>query len=66
MIGKVFDLLRDGALQPVRPLNVFPLSDVEGAFRLIQAGKHTGKVILRADDQTIVKVSKSMLHIQSR
>ena len=57
MMGEVFALLEKGALQPVQPLNVFPLSEIEGAFRLIQAGKHTGKVILKAEEDTMVKVS---------
>ncbi|KAL8735751.1 MAG: hypothetical protein Q9166_000614 [cf. Caloplaca sp. 2 TL-2023] len=55
MITRVFALLATGAIQPVHPLNVFSLSDIESAFRLIQAGKHTGKVILQADEETIVK-----------
>ncbi|KAL8897966.1 MAG: hypothetical protein Q9207_006939 [Kuettlingeria erythrocarpa] len=55
MLGEVFALLADGKLQPVQPLNVFPLSEMESAFRLIQAGKHTGKVILQADERTAVK-----------
>lgn len=57
MIGKVFSLLKEGHLQPFQPLNILPLSNIEGAFRLIQAGKHTGKVILKVEEDTIVKVS---------
>lgn len=57
MIEDVFELLKKGALQPVQPLNGFSLSDIEGAFRSIQAGKHTGKVVLKADKETLVKVS---------
>ncbi|KAL8670019.1 MAG: hypothetical protein Q9168_005420 [Polycauliona sp. 1 TL-2023] len=55
MMGKVFALLASGAVQPVQPLNVFPLVDMENAFRLMQAGKHTGKVVLQADERTDVK-----------
>ena len=57
MVTEVFALLEHGAVRPVQPLNVFSLSEVESAFRLIQAGKHTGKVILKTDENTIVKVS---------
>ncbi len=57
MLVKIFQLLQDGAIAPVQPLNVFPLSEIEGAFRLIQAGKHTGKVVLKAHADTMVKVS---------
>ncbi|KAL8882951.1 MAG: hypothetical protein Q9198_000127 [Flavoplaca austrocitrina] len=55
MLAEAFALLAEGKLQPVQPLNVFPLSEMESAFRLIQAGKHTGKVILQADKTTTVK-----------
>ncbi|KAI4269144.1 MAG: hypothetical protein L6R38_007574 [Xanthoria sp. 2 TBL-2021] len=56
MMSEVFALLASGAVQPVQPLNTFPLSDMENAFRLMQAGKHTGKVVLQANQDTIVKV----------
>ena len=56
MIGEVFDLLAAGSLQPVQPLNLFSLSEIEDAFRLIQAGKHTGKVVLQVNQDTSVKV----------
>lgn len=65
MMVEIFKLLRDGAISPVQPLNVFPLSDIEGAFRLIQAGKHSGKVVLKAQADTAVKVgpiSSSTVH----
>lgn len=57
MLKEIFNLLRSGAISPVQPLNVFPLSEIEGAFRLIQAGKHSGKVVLRAQEDILVKVS---------
>ena len=60
MMGEVFALLEKGALQPVQPLNVFPIFFFQGAFRLIQAGKHTGKVVLKAEENTIVKVCRAM------
>ncbi|KAL8919077.1 MAG: hypothetical protein Q9208_006961 [Pyrenodesmia sp. 3 TL-2023] len=55
MLSETFALLAEGKLQPVQPLNVFPVSEMESAFRLIQAGKHTGKVVLQADETTMVK-----------
>ena len=56
MVREVFKLLQEGAILPVHPLNVFRFSEMESAFRLIQAGKHVGKVILKVDDATTVKV----------
>ena len=61
MISEVFDLLAAGSLQPVQPLNVYPLSELEDAFRLIQAGKHTGKVVLQVNHDTTVKVRHNMM-----
>ena len=56
MVREVFKLLQEGAILPVHPLNVFRFSEMESAFRLIQAGKHVGKIVLKVDDATMVKV----------
>lgn len=67
MMSEVFALLASGAVQPVQPLNTFPLSDMENAFRLMQAGKHTGKVVLQANQDTTVKVCNFHVgHTKSR
>jgi NADPH:quinone reductase-like Zn-dependent oxidoreductase/NADP-dependent 3-hydroxy acid dehydrogenase YdfG len=44
----VWKMLDSGAFKPAFPLTVFPYCDVEQAFRLMQSGKHTGKLVLRA------------------
>lgn len=46
-----------GCLRAV-PLTVMPISEIETAFRLIQAGKHTGKVILTVEPGQKVKVCR--------
>lgn len=56
ILGEVFRLLGKGVVKLVQPLNMFPLSKIENAFRLIQSGKHLGKVVLKADMDTEVKV----------
>ena len=58
MLSEVFRLLSSGNIHPVKPLNVFSLLDLERAFRLIQAGKHVGKVILKVDEESVVQVWK--------
>ncbi|KAL9005493.1 MAG: hypothetical protein Q9188_001730 [Gyalolechia gomerana] len=50
MITEAFALLASGMIHLVQPLNIFSLSDMESAFRLIQAGKYSGKVVLQADE----------------
>ena len=62
MVREVFKLLQEGVILPVHPLNVFRFSEMESAFRLIQAGKHVGKVVLRVDDVTTVKVRSIFLY----
>lgn len=55
MITEAFAILASGMIHPVQPLNIISLSDMESVFRLIQAGKHSGKVVLQTDDSTTVK-----------
>jgi NADPH:quinone reductase-like Zn-dependent oxidoreductase len=48
-IGKgVWKLLDSGVFKPAFPLTIFPYCDMEQAFRLMQSGKHTGKLVIRA------------------
>ena len=61
ILREVFDMLRQGLISTIQPINVYPFSKMESAFRLIQAGKHMGKVVLRADLDTTVKVSVSLV-----
>ena len=63
ILREVFDMLRQGFISTIQPINVYPFSKMESAFRLIQAGKHMGKVVLRADLDTTVKVSVSLVDL---
>lgn len=56
ILKEIFDMLRRGFIFTIKPINVYPYSQLESAFRLIQAGKHKGKVVLTADAETTVKV----------
>ncbi|KAI0437216.1 putative polyketide synthase [Xylaria telfairii] len=51
-----YDLVRRGITRPVEPVTVFPVSDVEGAMRLMQTGKHLGKIALSWDEDCVVPV----------
>ena len=46
IMNDTFDFLRRGITKPALPVTVFPISEVEGAFRLMQTGKHKGKIAL--------------------
>jgi zearalenone synthase (highly reducing iterative type I polyketide synthase) len=59
----VFDLQRKGITKPVTPIITFPAGEVENAFRLMQTGKHVGKIVLSfADDQIIPVVLDQRNH----
>ncbi|KAK3319476.1 putative polyketide synthase [Cercophora scortea] len=56
-----FDFIRRGITRPVEPLISFPISDVEGALRLMQTGKHLGKIALTwGDDHVVPVIQKGM------
>ncbi|KAH6659151.1 hypothetical protein BKA67DRAFT_543724 [Truncatella angustata] len=46
LLDSTFALLQDGVLKPIEPLTIFPISDIETAFRTMQTGKHRGKMAL--------------------
>ncbi|KAJ0164167.1 Lovastatin diketide synthase LovF [Colletotrichum tanaceti] len=56
IIRSVMDLHAAGTLHACRPLNVHTFGELEDAFRLLQQGKHTGKVVLAAHPEDLVKV----------
>ena len=59
LLEKAFDLIRKGAVSEVRPISVLPLSEIETAFRQILAGKHMGKIVLKAEPDCRVKVAQN-------
>lgn len=56
LLQDVVDLAVAGCIRAVT-LTTMPISDIETAFRQIQAGKHTGKIILTVEEDQEVKVS---------
>ena len=57
LLGRVMAMFKEGHLTHVKPIATMPMGKIEQAFRLIQARKHTGKVVLEAGDDTTVKVT---------
>ncbi|KAK2011526.1 beta-ketoacyl synthase domain-containing protein [Colletotrichum eremochloae] len=55
LLVKVMSLFEDGTLHAVAPITEMPMTNIEEAFRLIQSRKHTGKVVLVSDHETLVK-----------
>lgn len=56
VLRNVMDLLKDGEIQPINPITVMGIADVESALRMLQSGKTSGKVVLshRAEDEIMV------------
>lgn len=55
----VFDALKDypETIKPVTPITTFPTSKLESAMRILQGGKHMGKIVIEAKDDDHVLVS---------
>lgn len=56
ILDKVMTQVRKGVLEPLKPVLVEPFSRVREAFRLMQSGKHMGKIVLefRENDLCLV------------
>jgi emericellamide synthase (highly reducing iterative type I polyketide synthase) len=57
LLRDVINLMASGAVRPTS-ITTMPISDMEIAFRQIEAGKHIGKVILTVNDGQLAKVSQ--------
>ena len=72
MMGKIitetFEFQRRKITRPITPLKTYPISDVVNAFRLMQAGKHLGKVVLsfgEADNIPVIRRAAESFKLDS-
>ena len=61
LIATSFDLIHKQKAQLLQPITVTPVSKLEPSFRLMQTGKHMGKLIVEIDLQSQVKVTGNEL-----
>jgi len=54
-LDDVFKLLHEGILHVPYPLTVYPIGKVESAFRIMQQGKHRGKIVLSFSEEDKAK-----------
>jgi acyl transferase domain-containing protein/NADPH:quinone reductase-like Zn-dependent oxidoreductase len=54
---KVLRLFKEGSLNAIRPLHIFPIGEVEDAFRALQEGKLAGKIVLEVSDDMEIKTT---------
>lgn len=61
LLSDVFALMDKGLVKPISPITVFPIADVESAFRTLQGGKIMGKIVIvpGANDQVKAVPAKS-------
>ncbi|RYP74561.1 hypothetical protein DL769_003988 [Monosporascus sp. CRB-8-3] len=56
ILRDVMELVHKRVVREVQPLTVFTTPDIETAFRLMQAGKHVGKLVIKHDPDCRVNV----------
>lgn len=56
ILRELVRLLETRAVAPVHPVSIYSLGEVSKAFRLLQTGKHTGKVVLSVSPHETVPV----------
>lgn len=49
-------MVKKGTVKPPHPLQVYPLSQIEQAFRTLSSGKSSGKMVLKVTKDTMVPV----------
>lgn len=57
ILSTVLRMIEDGDISPCTPITTFSISDLPQAFRTMQAGKHIGKIVVKADTEDLVNVS---------
>lgn len=49
-------LFHRNIVKPITPTTFMTFSHIEEAFRLMQTGKHVGKIVLEADENDLIPV----------
>ena len=51
-----FNFLRKGVTRPITPVTVYPISAIEDAMRLMQTGRHSGKIAITWAGSEVVPI----------
>ena len=57
VLKEIIRLYGEKVIAPVEPVTVYSLSEIEKSFRLMQAGKHMGKIVISVKPDDLVPVS---------
>ncbi len=55
LLKSTIDLISRGIIQHPKPIHVYPASAVEQAFRYLQSGKNTGRIVISVDGSDVVR-----------
>ncbi|KAL7906095.1 putative polyketide synthase [Trichoderma velutinum] len=66
VLSEIAKLIQQEVLTPVHPVTTYPLSDVQEAFKFVETGAHTGKVVLSAGPDEQVPVVPLSKHATAR
>ncbi|KAL4745177.1 hypothetical protein BDW72DRAFT_198893 [Aspergillus terricola var. indicus] len=62
---EIGSLMASHTVTPPRPIHVYPISEVEQAFRYLQGGKNTGKTVIEIRGDDVVKTKLRVQHLWS-
>lgn len=65
LFNKTVELAGDGTIHSARPINAFPIEELENAFRYMQTGKNSGRVVIQEEPTSMVQVSARALILMS-
>ncbi|KAG6359884.1 hypothetical protein INS49_010937 [Diaporthe citri] len=57
VMREVMQLVDSGSIKSIRPLHIFPYSQIHESYKFMQSGKHFGKIILESRPEETVMVS---------
>ncbi|KAL8946123.1 MAG: hypothetical protein Q9183_007950 [Haloplaca sp. 2 TL-2023] len=57
ILVEMVELHSKHVLEPIKPLNIIPISEIQQAMRMMQTGKHIGKIIVDCTGDQKVKVT---------
>ncbi len=57
VLEAIMDLVREGKLEELNPIQTYPFAEIEDAFRYMQSGAHSGKIVLVPHENDEVMVS---------
>ena len=66
LMGSVMELVERVVFSVSTPLNLFPASQIENAFRHMQIGESTGKIVVSMGDDEVVQVNFKIELFQRR